>query len=594
MRRRLVNTGILLALIFTSLVFVINYSSKTTSFYGDSLGYYMYLPATVIYHNLDSIDHLPKDKGINDGVLGYASQIKDQPTPTGKPLDQYTYGIALMEAPFFFIAHIYEKATGAAANGYSLAYDHLIKFSAFLYALLGLILLYKILRLYFNDTIALCGVTFIFLGTNLFWFSLYQAGMSHVPLFFLYSLLMYMTIRVHEQPKLSLFVVTGIVCGLITLVRPTDILCVFIPLLYNVYDKNSLRQKMLFLKENMRGIGSCIVAAALPFIPQLLYWKAITGHYFYYSYGTQGFNWAHPKIIEGLFYFSNGWLPYSPIMIFSLLGLLSYKAYKKWAWSIALVLPVYVYVIYSWYCYNYINGLGSRPMIHMYPLLALPLTAFIQAISKQRAIIKAFFGMICVFFITVNISYSMQESKGILVSPISNIKYNLQMTFKMHLDYNDLVVKDIWTWQPDTSRLTKVGTLACKHFGDTASFHTADSAYTLISLPYSKELFKDATWIKCSGRFMYPQPPGYYRHLLVVSCGSKLWRGCTIENKIGDWRTTGENVRLDHFETNKWGDMYYYVRIRPALQDGDTIKLSIANTDKLPLYIDNVCLELYK
>jgi len=597
--RRLLNAGILLVVIIIAAVFAVNDTSRSTSFYGDALGYYMYLPATFIYHNLETIDELPKDKGIDDGVLWYAKHVRDQPTPTGKALDQYTYGVALMESPFFFAAHAYAKTTGAAASGYSKTYDYLVKFSSFFYALLGLILVYKILKRYFTNTLALSGVAIIFLGTNLFWFSIYQAGMSHVPLFFLYSLLLYLVIKVHDHPKTFLFVSIGLVCGIITLIRPTDILCALIPLLYNVYNKATISKKVLFLRQNILNICTFTIAAILPIAPQLIYWKAITGSYFYYSYGSQGFNWLHPKIIEGLFYFSNGWFPYSPVMIFSVLGLLLYGSFKKWALSIWVILPLYIYIIYSWYCYNYINGLGSRPMIHLYPLLALPLTAFIQFISKQRLFIKTSLAIICLFFIALNISYSMQESKGILVSPVSNIKYNMQMAFRMHLRYNDLVVKDIWAWQPDANSVTKLSTLACKNYSDSIPggnnpFHTADSIHEVLSIPYNKETFKNAKWFKCSGRFMYRQAPGYYRHLLVLSSGNKLWRGCTIENKIGDWKTSGEDIRLDHFETNKWGYMYYYVKIPKTLHDGDTVKLSILNPDKLDLYMDDVCLELYR
>jgi len=593
MHRKFSDIIILFVVCITTCVFAVNYSTQRNTFYGDALGYYMYLPATFIYHNLGNIDQLPKDKNIPDGIFWYAGHIQDQRTPTGRPLDQYTYGIALMEAPFFFMAHAYEKATNLQANGYSNAYNYCVKFSSFFYAVLGIMLLYKVLRRYFSDTHALLGVSLIFIGTNLFWFALYQAGMSHVPLFFLYSLLLYLTIKVLDRPRLITFISIGLTCGIITLIRPTDIICLLIPLLYNVYNKETLSAKLLFLKSHTIDIVVFIIAAILPFLPQLLYWKTITGHYFYYSYGSQQFNWAHPKIIEGLFYFSNGWLPYTPLMLFSLAGLLLFRHFKQWAWCIYLILPVYVYIIYSWYCYNYINGLGSRPMIHLYPLLALPLTACIAYVAKQGRVVKAIFGMLCLFFTALNICYSMQESKGILESSVSNIKYNMQMTFRMHLRYNDLVTKDIWAWQPDTNIITKTAILACQPFGDSI-FHTADSSYGILSIPYNKEQFKDGTWFRCSGRFMYPQPPGYFRHLFVLSCGNKIWRGCTIENKIGDWLAKGEDIRLDHYEINKWGRVYYYLKIPKNLTIGDTLKLSILNPDKLELYMSDVCLELYK
>jgi len=113
---------------------------------------------------------------------------------------------------------------------------------------------------------------------------------------------------------------------------------------------------------------------------------------------------------------------------------------------------------------------------------------------------------------------------------------------------------------------------------------------------YDKKLFENARWFKCSGMFMYPQPPGYYKHLLVISSGNKLWRACTIENKIDYWdkNTDRDELRLDHFKTGEWGYVYYFVKIPKNLQKGDSIKLSIDNTDRLELYLSNVCLELYK
>jgi len=37
--------------------------------------------------------------------------------------------------------------------------------------------------------------------------------MSHVPLFFLYAVLIYLTIQVHKQPKLSRFMLIGLTAG---------------------------------------------------------------------------------------------------------------------------------------------------------------------------------------------------------------------------------------------------------------------------------------------------------------------------------------------------------------------------------------------
>ncbi len=594
MVRNLLNKAILVVAIIITAFFIFGYGLKSKVLYGDGLGYYLYLPATFIYHNLETLD-LPKDKGIGGDISWYLEHQNEWKTPNGKVVNQYTYGVALMEVPFFLIAHGYEKLRGLPANGFSDTYNNLIKISALVYSLLGLLLVYKVLKNYFSVTHSFITTVVIYIGTNLFWFSFYQGGMSHVPLFFLYALLLFLTIKVHGKPRLVSFLALGLTAGMITIIRPTDVLCLLIPILYNVYDRATMRAKWLFVRENQLGIASFALAFLIPFIPQFIYWKALTGHFIYYSYGNQSFNWLHPKIIEGLLYFNNGWLAYSPIMVFALFGIVFYKSFNKWALCICAILPIYVYVIYSWYCYNYINGLGSRPMIHLYPLLAIPLAAFIQYISTQKSVVKSAVVSIGIFFIALNISYSMQEAKGVLVSEESNIKFNIQTLFRTHLTYNDLVVKDTWEWQPDTAKIQKRATLACQNYADTIyHMHSEDYAEAPL-VTYDAQKFKGARWLKCSGTFMYPGYPDYYKHMLVIEVKDKLWRACKIENKIYSSGINTQTVLThEHSEPGVWGNVYFFIRIPRNMKDGDKIRLFVWNTGHRELFVKSLCVELYK
>src|SRR5690606_24710330 len=114
-----------------------------------------------------------------------------------------------------------------------------------------------------------------------------------------------------------------------------------------------------------------------------------TGSFLFYSYGSQGFDWQHPRIIDGLLSGRNGWLMYSPVMFLALAGMFCHRKLKPWFWCLLVLVPIYCYIIYSWYCWNYINGLGSRPMVHLYALLALPVAAFMAYITRQRLWIRA-------------------------------------------------------------------------------------------------------------------------------------------------------------------------------------------------------------
>jgi hypothetical protein len=607
---RLFRSLIIFITIAVSVMFSVSYSKKATVFYGDALGYYLYLPAVFIYDNLDKIEKAPAE-GLSSI---FYKDIEYTKSEKGYTVIQYTYGVALMEAPFFLAAHAYEKAAGLPANGYSDTYKLAVQISSFAYALLGMWLVYLVLRRYFSTTHSLLTLSFLFIGTNLFWFSLYQAGMSHTPLFFLYALLIYLTILLHERKTTMLFVLTGLTAALIALIRPSDIVCMLIPALYGIYNKEPFFAKLRFIRENFGKIVLAGFVAVIPFIPQFMYWKFISGHWFYDSYGGQTFNFKEPKIIEGLFYASNGWLVYSPIMAFAIIGFICYRSIRNWAWCIYLLFPTYVYIIYSWFCYNYINGFGSRPMIHIYPLLAIPLAAMILYISKRNIAIKSLFAILCIFFIAVNISLSMNAVEGKLKSESSNIHFNLQTLFKRNLNYTDLVVADIAQFQPDTSKIKKIAVLGCENHNDSVSvqyerdttnpgnffyYLPAEQEYPDkgLSIPYNKEQFKNAKWFKCTGRFKCPDHWGfYYQHLFVfeIRRGDQFleWKGCQIDNKVA--AIEDEHLSFNSFQQNKWGEVYFFVKVPDGLQEGDILKLGTWNMAKKPLYTDYFCLELYE
>ncbi|XZF15556.1 ArnT family glycosyltransferase [Chitinophagaceae bacterium MMS25-I14] len=618
MRNRSIITLILSVTVLFSACFLAKYKEKRTIYYGDSLGYYLYLPCTFIYHNLDDVSTLPWDKEIRYFVLMYAADIKkNNLTPLGKPLNQYTCGVAIMELPFFLAGHAWEKINHRPANGFSDTYENFIIAGDILYALFGLVLIYSILRRYFGSLTSVLTVCILWLGTNLFWFSLLQAGMSHVPLFFLYALLLWLSIKITERPKAFLFILIGLITGLITLMRPTDIICALIPLLYGVYNRETLKVKMQFLYRHRLLLILTALAFIVPLIPQLLYWKHMSGHYLYYSYGNQQFDWTHPHIFLGLFSYKNGWLAYSPVMYFALAGLLLIKSIRNYFWLLYTILPLYIYIIYSWYCYNYINGLGSRPMIHMLPLLAIPLAAVLHFISTRKAWLRLTAGVIILFFASVNLSYSASQAIGNLFSENSSFVYNIHTLYRYKINYNDVVCFDNQIVQPDTDKLVFRKRLGAVNFKDSVcpncipdSFNKSQNIYHVpegdeyapakISVVYNRKDFGEAKWLKCSGRFNAPEYAGPYTNMLMTLIINRngetiSWIPCCVNNKIGlaDGKDHQKNVDLFQAEMNIWGNVYYFVPLPGNIKDGDNIELSTWNVGKKQMLIDNISLDLY-
>lgn len=606
--------------ILISLAFYAFYGRERDIFFADSMGYYVYLPACFIYHDLMHINKLPPGRGISKAARQNLDTKEKEGVHTikGYTVNAYTYGVAFMECPFFLIAHACELLTGRPANGYSDSYNYLIKCSSIVYTFFGLLLVYKVLRRYYGETVSVFTVCALLLGTNLFWFTLAQSGMAHPPLFFLYALLIWLTIQLHDKPRLVLFFLGGLVSGMITIIRPSDIVCLLIPLLYNVYNRNTLMSKLAFLRENFGGLLLFSAAFVLPVIPQLIYWHLLTGDYIFYSYGVPAFNWRHPHIVEGLFYFKNGWLPYSMVMIFSLGGMFLYKYIRQWMCCLFLIFPLYVYIIYSWYCYNYINGLGSRPMIHLYPLLSICLAAFVQMIATQKKALRLLFSVVCLLFISINICNSMQQQKGVLFSEDSNWLYNFKMLYRMNMSYDDLLRMDTGEAVPDESNIIRQDTVGFESFDDSVSrsyqkdehkgkgyvyLIPGDEEYPpkALKIVYNKQKFRDAKWLKGSGMFKVMAFAGYYSsHTMVAAIKHNdnflSWTACRIDNKTGisDFSKPSEDLTIERVKLNVWSYVYFYVKIPPAIQDGDEINLLIWNAGKKEMYIDDLCLELYK
>ncbi|HTH31072.1 MAG TPA: hypothetical protein VL946_06955 [Lacibacter sp.] len=602
-------TNILLAItVLISGLFYSMHGRKSLVFYGDALGYYLYLPTTFIYSNLGHPETLPKDKGIDPVVTNYAADMSAQgKSKNGYVVNQYTYGTAFFELPFFAVAHFIKKLSGSEADGFSNIYANAIRFSTIVYLLLGLLFLFKSLLEFVDRNTAIATSCLILIGTNLFWFSFYQNGMAHSPLFFLYALLLFLTIKVHTKPSFILFVLIGLAAGFITVIRPSDVLCLLIPVLYGIYNRSSFTEKIHFIKNNAAFIGIAAVCFLLPLLPQMIYWNIYGGSFFYDSYVNQTFDFLHPHILEGMFGFKNGWLAYTPIMLFAFAGLFFTKRFRNVQMLFFTLLPIYIYVIYSWWCYNYINGFGSRPMIHLYPLLAIPLATLISIVAKKR-VMQISLWLLLLFCCFVNIKQSIQQAKGEMWSEESNATFNMQTLFKSKLNYNDLVVMDCGDKQPDLSSLPPGKSFVEINFSDTVNHNdyirmSGQEEFATESLQYLAT-DKDATaeYIKVSGVFNSPeQIYDWYRYQLLVVTVTRnsealLWEAVKINNKIGlaDGSCLKHpRIDLRHSDINQWGPAHFFAPTSFKLKPGDEVKVLVWNLARKPLLIRNLKLELF-
>lgn len=361
--------------------------------WSDQEGYYVYLPSLFI----TGFDKAACTSGCN------MVETEDGPLVFTK----YTYGVSLLQSPFFLASHMVAPILGFERDGRSLPYIWGNMLAAIFYMLAGLAFLGRLLReLKFETNVIWIVGVLLLTGTNLFYYTFREAGMSHVFSFFLLSVLVYGSFKMKENSSSKWSVISGIVLALIVLIRPTNAIAVLVPVLWGANVKD-IPGRIWAIIRNYRFMFAGLIAAAILFTPQLLYWKMVTGNYLFYSYGNEGFtNWNNPKMLQVILSPQNGWLVYSPIMILGIIGIGLMMKQRTQGWlmpTVTLILATYIFG--SWWAWWFGGAYGHRCYVDFLPLLAAPMAMFVSSISKNQ---KLFYTIaaVCVVLIFINIRMS--------------------------------------------------------------------------------------------------------------------------------------------------------------------------------------------
>lgn len=378
-----------------------NYHSEI---WADKAGYYIYLPSFFIYDF--KAEKLPTDieKKTGDGFL-----IKE-----GKIITKYSYGVALMQSPFFLTFHYVSKIFGLNDDGFGIQYHKAIDVAAVVYTFFAFVILYSFLARYLSNKTSIITLVCLYLGTNVFYYSIFETGMSHIYSFFLFACFLYLGPYISKGGSILHYCLFGLVVGLIIVVRPFNIL--FIPV-YFIFNTLSISD----IKNNIKGYLIAISIAFLIVLPQLIYWNYAFGNYFQYSYGNESFSHIlQPKLIQMWFSTKNGFFLYNPIVVFILTGL--FFLYKKMPTQSILITIYFIvlsYIFSSWHDWGYGCSYGCRPYVEYYTMLSLPFGFFINKLDE-----KTFYQPFLITFIVVF------------------IVYNLKLIFS----YDGCWLESIWNW----------------------------------------------------------------------------------------------------------------------------------------------------
>ncbi len=408
-RSSLLSYGFCAALILAAAVFYYpkwkqSYSEATIAY--DVAGYYLYLPATFIYHDLKKAEFL--DSVQEKYQVQLAQGFRH---PSDGFVIKYSMGQALQFLPWFALAHVLAEPLGYPADGFSRPYQAAISWGSLFIALLGLWFTRRNLLEYFSERTTALALLFLVLGTNYLNYTAFDGAMTHNWLFTAYSLLIFSTIRFYRRPSFAWAAAVGVLVGWMTLTRPTEMVSAIIPLFWGVGSGKALVERVSFFRQQWRPLGVAVLLSGSLMFLQLAYWKFVAGEWIVYSYEDQGFNWSQPHLSDVLFSYKAGWLMYSPVMFLAVIGLFAFRRQQP-ALSPALTAfcLLFLYITSAWNMWWYGGSLGMRAMVQSYAVWVFPLAAMINWFTAQkwRSVVLA---MLALPFFWVNLWWTYQAHR---------------------------------------------------------------------------------------------------------------------------------------------------------------------------------------
>jgi hypothetical protein len=410
----------------------------------DGFGYYMYLPSLI--HSGDLNMQSAWAESLQRQNCDGATMYQLVPRDNGNFIAVYQMGQAYLEAPAFFIGHVFAKTFDYKADGFSPPYHIAFLLNALLFIFLGLFYLKKLLRLFFSIPLTIVLLLIVYVGTNYWITAALSYSLQHIYLFAIIAAMAYYFFKavLSTQFHYKSIVIAAILFGLTTVIRPTHVLLFLFPLIY--------LWSYFPTKKQLFGVLALFpLSSFLWNLPQIIYWKMIGGNWLITNLHSEEIVLIEPHLWDFLFSFRKGWLLYTPVFLLLIPGFYSLRKTNKSLYrSLITLLIVVVWVISSWETWWYAASFSQRVMVDYYPLLLLPIGFFLQNLTRKKSMM---WGVGSFLFIghSLNVIQSIQFVQGYLhEGRMSKAHYSYifgQISIPAYDDYRLLIDRSSFIWE---------------------------------------------------------------------------------------------------------------------------------------------------
>lgn len=595
--------------LFIMLIILFNIPGNILSW--DVFGYYLYLPMTFIYHDL-GMKNIDVVNAIIAKYHSTATLYQAYQVDGNLWVDKYTMGMAIMYLPGFLVGHLLAWVSGSAMDGFSKPYEYSVLFTGLVYTIIGLAYLRKVLLKFFSEKITFFVIVLIVAGTNYYHNAVFSNAMSHIYIFTLYCMLLYYTIRWHETFKLRYIIGVALTAGFAILSRPSEIVCLAIPVLWGMTGRKGISEKLRLFLKNWKQLLVSVIIIVLIGLPQLLYWKWITGKYLYMSYNNpgEGFEFLHPYIMQLLFSFRKGWYIYTPLMLFATMGFYYiYKQKREMFWALFIYFVLNIYVVSSWSCWWYADSFGQRALVQSIAVMAVPFGFFLQRISLLKTYKIVIFSVLFIFFVFLNFFQTWQINHSVMATSRMTQAYYWKIFLKTKASEEDqklLLVNRSYDGtenMPDASGFDHTS-LAMFMYDDPDNADLKDKIDTVYShsgkysvridsnavfspsfaRSYRQLTDREYAWVKVSA-FVYPTVDVKTDPVSLV---------ITFMHKGFNYKYYTLDLEKQELKAGEWNKITANYMTPEVRNLNDKLTVYFWHRGKKPFYIDDLSIDLYE
>lgn len=370
----------------------------TPDIQGDGVGYYAYLRSLFVDGDL----YFANEFSRTTAPFAFLPSYPIYP-PTGYTINPWSIGPALLQVPFWLVAHGVVHVTqflGQSywyADGYSAPYVTMIGLSSVVAGLVTLFGMYHLLRRRFAQSVAVYSTALVYVASNLLYYAQINNNNVHSISTATVTLMLVAFMAIQDRATGVRWAIFGLIVGLIGIVYwVTLILCLFPAGVVLVQTRQLWHtRRYAEIKQLWLGVGIAAIVAVAVLALQSGVWYVMYDSLFTVPQGKAFAIPQYPRLWQMFFGDWYGLMWWTPALFIGIVGLFFY-AKSAPHYGIWMGVAVWAYILYNASIPNWdgSSGFGFRRLSSIAPFVAFGVAYLVERTTRYRQLHVMLLGML--------------------------------------------------------------------------------------------------------------------------------------------------------------------------------------------------------